>query len=417
MFRHRHQRKVALLSSRRSFSVTRLTTSRRPIPEDFLSPPSPALAELPPPEAPQTAFLLPTPVYIPVPVWVRLPHQLQPPTANNVIFANLHSRVVTNRATNTISVTNQASHTRTLQPAQVSTGGDWQQRRPGAQRRELPTWTPNVGPALPPSVAELADQGGSPSRLRRERLQGAQRDERRGVPLQQPAQALPTIVPPSSAQAAPNGRPWFGSQRPERQQQQQHRQAQQEQPATAAPQQQPHVSSGRPPQPLAPAAPGRPAKPTQVLSPIVPPSSAQATPNGSPWFGSQRLEQQPHQKSGQAQQEQAAAAARQQQTAAAVRQQQATQAAAAARQRQATRAAAAARQQRAAQAAAAARQQQAAQAAAAARQQKAAQAVQAAAAARQQQQAAQAIAAARGSAARLAHPIGREPIGSIGALP
>lgn len=65
---------------------------------EFLPPASPELAELPPPELPQTAFLLPTPVYVPVPVWIRPPRDLQPP--NNVIFANLHNRVVTNRAAN-----------------------------------------------------------------------------------------------------------------------------------------------------------------------------------------------------------------------------------------------------------------------------------------------------------------------------
>ena len=45
---------------------------------EFLPPASPELAELPPPELPQTAFLLPTPVYVPVPVWIRPPRDLQP---------------------------------------------------------------------------------------------------------------------------------------------------------------------------------------------------------------------------------------------------------------------------------------------------------------------------------------------------
>jgi uncharacterized caspase-like protein len=388
-----------------------------PIPGDFLPPLSPAFDELPPPEVPETPFLLPTPVYIPVPVWVRPPPQLQAPPANNVIFANLHSRVVTDRATNTISVTDQAGRARTLQPAQVSRRGDWQQQRPGAEGRRLPA--PNIGPVLPPSVAALTGQGGRPTRPGDQTLQGAQRDGRRGVPLQQPAHALPQVVSPSGAQAAPNARPWFGSQHPERQLQLQPGQAQQEQAAAAARQrQQPQISTGNPPQLVAPAAPtGRPAQPGHALPQVIPPSSAQAAPNGRPWFGSQPPQAQQPQPS-QAQQEQAAAAARQQQqaaqAAAAARQQlQAGQAAAAARQQQqAAQAAAAVRQQQqAAQAAAAARQQQqAAQAAAAARQQQQAakaaaaarqqqQAAQAAAAARQQQQAAQAVAAARASAA------------------
>ena len=281
-----------------------------PIPEDFLPPPSPALAELPPPEVPETPFLLPTPVYIPVPVWVRPPPQLQAPAANNVIFANLHSRVVTDRATDTISVTDQAGRTRTLQPAQLSRSGDGQQQSPGAQRREQPTRIPNVRPALPPSVAAMTGQGGRANRPGDQTLQGAQRDGRRGVPLQQPAHALPQVVPPSGARAAPNARPWFGSQHPERQLQP--GQAQREPAAAARQQQQPHLSAVNPPQSVGPPAPlGRPAQPGQALPQVIPRSSAQAAPNGRPWFGSQHPGRQLQ--PGQAQREPAAAARQQHQ--------------------------------------------------------------------------------------------------------
>jgi uncharacterized caspase-like protein len=386
------------------------------IPESFLPPPSPEFAELPPPELPQTAFLLPTPVYIPVPVWVRPPHHLQPTTANNVIFANLHNRVVTNRAANTFTVTDHDGRTRTLPPPQVSRDGDWQLRRPGAQRRQLPTWSANVGPALPPSVAELAvGRDGSTNQLRRG-PERTQRDERPRLPLPGSTGAALSGAPGRSA-AAPRQLPSFWEDRQQR-----------------------RLSGESPPQPLGPARPERPRPPVQALPRVLPPLSAQAVPNGrSLQFDSPRAQRQ-QQEAAARQQQQAAEAARAQQQAAqaeaaareqqqgaqaaegaraqpeARQQQQAAQAAAAARQQQAAatarqqqqapaaapqqQQAAAARQQQAAQAAAAARQQQVAQAAAARQQQQAAQAAaaarqQQAAAARQQQQAAQAAAAAR----------------------
>jgi uncharacterized caspase-like protein len=351
-----------------------------PIPESFLPPPSPEFAELAPPELPQTAFLLPAPVYIPVPVWVRPPHHVQAPTANNVIFANLHNRVVTNRAANTFTVTDQEGRTRTLPPPPLLRAGDRQPGR-GAQLRDLPT-SNNVGPALPPSVAELAAaRVDSTNRLRRERLERAQRDERPGLPL--PSSIEPALSrAPSQSAAAPRQLPSFWEDRQQR-----------------------HVSGGNPPQPLAPAAhPERPMQPAGALPKVVPPSGVQAAPTGWPQqFDLQRAERRQQQQPGQPAQRDQAPARQQQQAApvaAAGQQQQAAPLAAAGQQQQAPPPAAAPQQQQAAQAAAArqqhqaaaaGQQQQAAQAAAAGQQQQAAQA----AAARQQQQAAQAAAAAR----------------------
>jgi uncharacterized caspase-like protein len=230
-----------------------------PIPESFLPPPSSEFAELPPPELPQTAFLLPTPVYIPVPVWVRPPHHVQAPIANNVIFANIHNRVVTNRAANTFTVTDQEGHTRTLPPPPLFRAGDRQLTR-DAQLRELPS-NSNIGPALPPSVAELAaSRVDSTNRLRRERLERTQRDERPGLPL--PSSTEPALSRAPSA-AAPRQLPSFWEDRQQR-----------------------HVSGGSPPQPLAPAArPEHPMQPARALT------GAQAAPTGRPQqFDLQRAE-------------------------------------------------------------------------------------------------------------------------------
>ena len=257
---------------------------------EFLPPPSPELLELPPPELPQTAFLLPTPVYVPVPVWIRPPRHLQPP--DNVIFANLHNRVVTNRAANSFMVTDHEGRTRTL-PGPLASGDRTSQLgRPGAQRRQQPTFDGNVGPALPPSVAEsAAGRDGAANRIRRERPERPQREDLPRVPLPGSAVPGPSGAPGRSA-AAPRQLPSFWDNR----------------------QQRPLSGESRP-QPLAPAA--RPTQPAQALPNVVSPPSAQAGQNGRPQFDRQRAERQPQQQPRQpAQQEQAAAAARQQQQAA-----------------------------------------------------------------------------------------------------
>jgi len=59
-------------------------------PRDFI--------ELPPPPPPIGVFLLPTPVFVPVPVWVNPPHDIFPPP-NNVIFNNIHNTTIINDTT------------------------------------------------------------------------------------------------------------------------------------------------------------------------------------------------------------------------------------------------------------------------------------------------------------------------------
>ncbi|RUV27046.1 caspase domain-containing protein [Mesorhizobium sp. M1A.F.Ca.IN.022.04.1.1] len=69
----------------------------------FLPPPPPEFIVLPPPPPPVGIFLLPTPVFVPVPVWVNPPHDIVPPP-NNVIFNNIHN--TTNVNNTTINETN-----------------------------------------------------------------------------------------------------------------------------------------------------------------------------------------------------------------------------------------------------------------------------------------------------------------------
>ncbi|HMK78497.1 MAG TPA: caspase family protein [Xanthobacteraceae bacterium] len=104
-----------------------------PPPVFFLPPPPPDFVVLPPPPPVIGLFVLPMPVYRPVPIWVRPPAYIAPPPPNNVIFANVHNTVVINAATNTVTVTNPAGQQRVVTPP------------PGA-----------LGPSLPPSVATRA---------------------------------------------------------------------------------------------------------------------------------------------------------------------------------------------------------------------------------------------------------------------
>ncbi|BAV51697.1 peptidase C14 caspase catalytic subunit p20 [Mesorhizobium loti] len=61
-----------------------------PRPRDFI--------ELPPPPPPIGIFLLPTPVFVPVPAWVNPPHDIFPPP-NDVIFNNIHNTTIVNNTT------------------------------------------------------------------------------------------------------------------------------------------------------------------------------------------------------------------------------------------------------------------------------------------------------------------------------
>ena len=126
------------------------------IPPTFLPPPPPDFVELLPPEPPQEVFALPTPIYTPVPVWVRPPRFVQPPPANNVIFPNLHNKVALDRRGRSFTVTDQGGHSRTFQaPGAFQNAEHRDAGRQAGPHRQLPASDANVGPALPPSVARL----------------------------------------------------------------------------------------------------------------------------------------------------------------------------------------------------------------------------------------------------------------------
>ena len=125
-----------------------------PPPVLFLAPPPPEFVVLAPPPPPVGFFVLPVPIYRPVPLWVRPPAHVAPPPANNIIYTNVHNTVVVNNVTNTVTVTNRAGQTTTVQPpVQAATpAGAAGRGRPGAAAAPVAA----IGPALPPSVAQKA---------------------------------------------------------------------------------------------------------------------------------------------------------------------------------------------------------------------------------------------------------------------
>jgi len=119
-----------------------------PPPLIFLAPRPPEFVILlAPPPRPVALFVLPIPIYRPVPVWVRPPVYVAPPPPNNVIFNNIHNTVVINNTTNVVTITNHSGQTTTLSPPTLP---------PSAGIPHSPSGA--IGPALPPSVAQKASE-------------------------------------------------------------------------------------------------------------------------------------------------------------------------------------------------------------------------------------------------------------------
>jgi uncharacterized caspase-like protein len=115
-----------------------------PPPAFLLPPPPPDLELLPAPPAPDALFLLPTPQYLPVPVWVRPPATIVPPPAGNVIFHNVHNRVTVDSQRHTLAITRPDGTSATVSPPAVPGAGT------AGGHGAI------IGPGLPPSVGRKA---------------------------------------------------------------------------------------------------------------------------------------------------------------------------------------------------------------------------------------------------------------------
>ena len=104
-----------------------------PPPPIFFLPPRPVyFIDLAPPPPPVYEYVLPVPVYVPVPVWCNPPRYIEPPP-NNFIYNNIHNTVVINNTTNTVTVTNPAGQTQTISPPAQSPASQPQSPAAGPQ--------------------------------------------------------------------------------------------------------------------------------------------------------------------------------------------------------------------------------------------------------------------------------------------
>ncbi|TPI44913.1 peptidase C14 caspase catalytic subunit p20 [Mesorhizobium sp. B2-9-1] len=144
-----------------------------PIDVVFLPPPPPDFVVLPPPPPPVDVYVLPTPVFVPVPVWVRPPRDIVPPP-NDIIFNNIHNTTVINNINNTTinnEPANQAGQPSANAPRGLTTG---RKTAVGAGAASLAAKV-----ALPPLLQKRAalfkqNQGGQPLKPGQAVTQGQQ---------------------------------------------------------------------------------------------------------------------------------------------------------------------------------------------------------------------------------------------------
>ena len=112
-----------------------------PPPVFFLPPPEPEFVVLPPPPPPVDVFVLPVPVFVAFPAYVRAPRYVAPPP-NNIIFANIHNTTVINTVIN--------------RPAAPVAPAGAANRPGGGAVAVSGAAAVSVTPALPPSVQHRA---------------------------------------------------------------------------------------------------------------------------------------------------------------------------------------------------------------------------------------------------------------------
>lgn len=171
-----------------------------PPPVIFLPPEPIYIVELPPPPPPVVAFILPIPVYRPVPFWVQPPAHIAPPPPTNIIYNNIHNTVVINNTTNTVTITNPAGQSRTVQPAAAAPA-------PGGPKGATPA-AAVIGPALPPSLAKKATP------VQNQQAPGAGNQPNQS-PGQQPQKQLGQPLPGAQGKRLPGaqeGKPLPGAQ-------------------------------------------------------------------------------------------------------------------------------------------------------------------------------------------------------------
>ncbi|BAV47520.1 hypothetical protein MesoLj113a_18040 [Mesorhizobium sp. 113-1-2] len=92
-----------------------------PVAVTFLPPRPRDFIELAPPPPPVGIFVLPVPVFVPVPVWVNPPHNIVPPP-DDIVFNNIHNTLIINNTTINNETNNQAGQSNGNAPGGLNTG-------------------------------------------------------------------------------------------------------------------------------------------------------------------------------------------------------------------------------------------------------------------------------------------------------
>ncbi|MGH6811455.1 MAG: caspase family protein [Methylocella sp.] len=165
-----------------------------PPPIVFLAPPPVYLVSffLLPPPPPFELFVLPCPIFVPVPVWINRPPYIVPPP-QNVIFNNIHNTVIVNNTTNIVTVKNPSGQIVSSTPIKAAVAGA------GVAAAVAATV------ALPRSVAQKATLIGAPGSSKNKPGQAVH-----VVPPGQPGALPSTGLPAGHALPGANGKPLPG---------------------------------------------------------------------------------------------------------------------------------------------------------------------------------------------------------------
>ena len=174
----------------------------------FLPPPPLDFIVLPPPRPAVDIFVLPVPVFVPVPVWVNPPHNIVRPQ-DNIVFNNIHNATIINNTTINNETINQTGQASGNAPGGLTTGQKVTGAAVGATALAAKV-------ALPPVLqkkAALAKQGpgGLPAKLGRGATQGQQPNGATPLSKTLPAGKLSTehALPGAKGKTLPlvNGKP------------------------------------------------------------------------------------------------------------------------------------------------------------------------------------------------------------------
>ena len=133
-----------------------------PLPVYFLPPPPSDFVVLPAPLVVEE-FVLPVPVFVPIPVWCHVPRYVTPPP-NNVIFNNIHNRLVIDHERNAMTVRNERGEIVSSPQGRLNAGGV------GALAAALPASIAKKAAVMPAQAPTAAAVTRDPATVSKARL-------------------------------------------------------------------------------------------------------------------------------------------------------------------------------------------------------------------------------------------------------